>query len=176
MISNLIPCKTCKLGIAISLLLLRNHESWYFPSSQCQPVHREQKKKFHSLLLNIQRTSFKTRSGMWLLPARERWKRSSFDHPEVEWPATHAQKQCLVQAQEGSVKGYKCPCRQTLFMLAHLSSYQLNALVKTIVDTIIPNVWTDVVFLYNMPNENCRSMLQALILWVGLDTKPTRRE
>jgi hypothetical protein len=89
---------------------------------------------------------------------------------------THAQKQCLVQAQEGSINGYTRPCRQTLFMLAHLSSYQLNALVKTIVDTIIPNVWTDVVFLYTMPNENCRSMLQALILWVGLDNKPTRRE
>jgi hemolysin-activating ACP:hemolysin acyltransferase len=83
----------------------------------------------------------------------------------------------LVQAQDGRLKVTHI-LTDTLFLLAQLTSYQLNALVKTIANTIIPNVWTDVVFLYSMPNEKPRSMLQVFILWVGLDIKfkPTVRD
>lgn len=45
----------------------------------------------------------------------------------------------LVQAQDGPIKGHKRPS-DTLFMLLQLTSYQLYALVKTIANTMIPNV------------------------------------
>ena len=83
----------------------------------------------------------------------------------------------LVQAQGRPIKGHTRPS-DTLFMLLQLTSYQLYALVKTIANTMIPNVWTDVVFLHSMPNEKRWSMLQVFILCVGLDIKfkPAIRE